>query len=54
MLVQSESEKLKERDMKYSIELQEWKDNLIPKKMVEYFFIVNLLLDIFILNKITT
>ncbi|XP_065649178.1 STE20-like serine/threonine-protein kinase isoform X2 [Hydra vulgaris] len=32
MLVQSESEKLKERDMKYNAELQEWKDNLVPKK----------------------
>ena len=34
MLIQSESEKLKERDERYTGELQDWKDNLVPRKRV--------------------
>lgn len=34
MLVQSESEKLKEREVKHNTELKEWKDSLPPRKRV--------------------
>ena len=36
MLVQSESEKLKERELKHNAELQEWRDSLAPKKRVSH------------------
>jgi len=43
MLVQSESEKLKEREMKHTAELKEWKESLAPRKRVSNtcFFIRN-------------
>ena len=34
MLVQSESEKLKEREMKHNAEVKEWTDSLAPRKRV--------------------
>ena len=34
MLIQSESEKLKEREIKHNTELTEWKENLAPRKRV--------------------
>lgn len=37
MLVQSESEKLKEREVKHNGELKEWRDSLAPRKRVRYF-----------------
>ena len=34
MLIQSESEKLKERETKHASELTEWKESLAPRKRV--------------------
>lgn len=36
MLVQSESEKLKEREVKHNSELKEWKESLAPRKRVRH------------------
>ena len=38
MLLQSETEKVKDRDEKHNAELQQWRESLVPRKKVSIFY----------------
>ena len=38
MLLQSETEKMKDRDEKHNAELQQWRESLVPRKKASIFY----------------